>query len=888
MHTEAVFSGVFEQGVAPSGTEAVLIGAVGHGGSGAAPDGGTAGGVGDHHAFAEELGDELHVGGLAAAGAGAGEFQQGLAELGTLEGAAVDQIVLDGDVGIGEGKVGNLIGLLGFQRLHGQSAFLSGADVGAGTAAEAVFSVHLDAELEALEFLAGGVDGDEAGGSAFEFFRSSEDGTDGGMGAGHGAAVALDALGGIPFGNHDGHAALFAGGGAEGHDTGGIESGDGQLVALLGEDGTNDVGDVGIGVVVDGGGVSGIGPGFGVLDLDESFKSLVHGFDVHVDDLVALLAVGLLDGGLDVGDGFFEGKHVGQREEGGLGDHVDAVAEAHFSGDLDSVNVVELQALASDGALHVAGKFTFHVFHGGPGGVQEEGAAVLDAFEHVIHVDVGVLVAGDEVGAVHEVGRLQRSLAETQVRHGEAAGLLGVVGEVSLSEHIGVVTDDLDGVLVGADGAVGAEAEELALHGAGGHGVDVSADLKGEVGHVVFDADSEVVLGRGHEHIVVDGLTHGRSEFLGAEAVAAGDDLGEHTDLVAVFHKSGADVLIEGFAESTGFLGAIDDGDGLHGGGQNFKHMLGAEGTIQTDLEQTDAFALSVQVVDHFFENVAGRAHGHDHAVGFSVAIVIEGLVVAAGDGSNALHGVDHNGGNFIVEGVAGFAVLEVDVGVLSGAALMGMLRIHGGFAEFGHLVPVHDLADVFVVDEFDLADFVRGTETVEEVAEGHAGVDGGKVSHQSEVHGFLGVVGAEEGKAGLASSHDVLMVTEDGQGVGSERTSGNMEDAGEEFASDLVHVGDHEQQALRSGEGGGQSAGNKGAVHGASGTGFRLHFTDGDLLAHQVQLLLGSPFVDQFAHDGRRSDGVDGGNIAKSISNVCGSGVTVHGFEMFGHKSSS
>ena len=182
----------------------------------------------------------------------------------------------------------------------------------------------------------------------------------------------------------------------------------------------------------------------------------------------------------------------------------------------------------------------------------------------------------------------------------------------------------------------------------------------------------------------------------------------------------------------------------------------------------------------------------------------------------------------------------------------------------------------------------MRGTEAVEEVAEGHAGVDGGEVGHQSEVHGFLGVVGAEEGKAGLTSGHDVLMVTEDGQGVGSEGTSRNMEDAGEKFASDLVHVGDHEQQALRGGEGGGQSTGDERAVHGASGTGFGLHFTDGDLLAHQVKLLLGSPLVDQFAHDGRRSDGVDGGDIAESISNVRSSGVTVHGFEMFGHKSSS
>ena len=500
-------------------------------------------------------------------------------------------------------------------------------------------------------------------------------------------------------------------------------------------------------------------------------------------------------------------------------------------------------------------------------------------------MDVGILVAGDEVGAVHQVGGLEIGLAETQMRNGEAAGLLGVVGEVALSVHVGVVADDLDGVLVGANSAVGAEAEELALHGAGGHGVDVGAHFEGQVGDVVLNAHGEVVLGRSNQHVVEHGLGHGGGEFLGAEAVAAGEELGEHADLIAVFHKGGADVFVQRFTEGAGFLGAVEHGHGLHGGGHDVQHELGAEGTEQTNLDDTDVFALSVQVVDHFFHDVAGRAHGHDHAIGFGISVVVEGLVVAAGDGGDALHGVNHDGGHFVVEGVAGFAVLEVDVGVLGGAALMGMFRIHGVVAEFLNLVPVHDLADVFIVDDFDLADFVRGTEAVEEVAEGHAGVDGGEMSHQSEVHGFLGVVGAQEGEAGLTGGHDVLMVAEDGQSMRGQGAGGNMEDGRQKFAGDLVHVGDHEQQALRSREGGGQSAGNEGAVNSAGGTGFGLHFTDGDGLSHQVLLALGGPFVGQFAHDGRGRDGVDGGNVAQGVGNVRGGGIAVHSLHVFGHK---
>ena len=54
-------------------------------GSGAAPDGGAAGGVRDVHTIAEQLGDELRVRSLAAARAGAGELKQRLLELAALD-----------------------------------------------------------------------------------------------------------------------------------------------------------------------------------------------------------------------------------------------------------------------------------------------------------------------------------------------------------------------------------------------------------------------------------------------------------------------------------------------------------------------------------------------------------------------------------------------------------------------------------------------------------------------------------------------------------------------------------------------------------------------------------------------------------------------------------
>ena len=85
-------------------------------------------------------------------------------------------------------------------------------------------------------------------------------------------------------------------------------------------------------------------------------------------------------------------------------------------------------------------------------------------------------------------------------------------------------------------------------------------------------------------------------------------------------------------------------------------------------------------------------------------------------------------------------------------------------------------------------------------------------------------------------------MIAEDGQGMISQGTGGNVEHARQQLAGDLVHVGDHQQQALGCGVGGGQRAALKGAVYRAGGAGFRLHFRDLYLLAEQVQL----PFAAQ------------------------------------------
>ena len=77
------------------------------------------------------------------------------------------------------------------------------------------------------------------------------------------------------------------------------------------------------------------------------------------------------------------------------------------------------------------------------------------------------------------------------------------------------------------------------------------------------------------------------------------------------------------------------------------------------------------------------------------------------------------------------------------------------------------------------------------------------------------------------AGGHDIGMIAKDRERLGGQGAGGNMEDGRGQLAGDLEHVGDHQQQALRGGEGGGQRAGLQGAVHCARGAAFGLHFDD-------------------------------------------------------------
>ena len=306
------------------------------------------------------------------------------------------------------------------------------------------------------------------------------------------------------------------------------------------------------------------------------------------------------------------------------------------------------------------------------------------------------------------------------------------------------------------------------------------------------------------------------------------------------------------------------------------------------DLHQAHLLAGGGEVVDDLLDGLAGGAHGDDHVLGVGSAVVVEGLVVSADLGVDLVHVVHDHLGNGVVVLVAGLAGLEEDVAVLGLAAEHGVLGVQGMAAELVHSVPIQHIAQVVIVPDLDLLYLVGGAEAVEEVEERHPALNGGQMGHSAQVHDLLGGVGAQHGVAGLAAGVHVGVVAEDVQGVGGHGTGGHVDHAGQQLAGHLVHVGDHEQQALGGGVGGGQRASGQGAVDSAGSAGLGLHLGDPDLSAEQVLTACGGILVGLVRHHGRGRDGVDGGHVGKRIRDMRRGGVAIHGFHFSCHRNIS
>ena len=221
--------------------------------------------------------------------------------------------------------------------------------------------------------------------------------------------------------------------------------------------------------------------------------------------------------------------------------------------------------------------------------------------------------------------------------------------------------------------------------------------------------------------------------------------------------------------------------------------------------------------------------------------------------------------------------MLEEDITVLVRAAHYGTLGVESALSERLNSVHVAHLLEVFVIPDLDLLYLVRGTEAVEEVDEGNASLDCSEVRNSAEVHDLLRVGFCKHCETGLTTCIDIGMIAEDVKSVRSDASCGYVENCGKQLACDLIHIGDHEEQTLRSGVGGCESTCGQRTVNGSGSACFGLHLGDLDGRAENVFHALCRPLINIVSHGAGRGYRVDTGNLCERVRHICSSIVAVH-----------
>ena len=149
------------------------------------------------------------------------------------------------------------------------------------------------------------------------------------------------------------------------------------------------------------------------------------------------------------------------------------------------------------------------------------------------------------------------------------------------------------------------------------------------------------------------------------------------------------------------------------------------------------------------------------------------------------------------VERVDGLAGLKVGVGILRGAADARPLWRQRTVAVGQDQLFRYQGAQVVVGEHFDGVEFVRRAKAVEEVQERHSGAQRGRLGDQGQVVGLLHRGRRQQRETGLAHRHHILVVSEYRKALGGNRSCCDMDHGSGQLAGDLVHVRDHQQQAL-------------------------------------------------------------------------------------------
>ena len=832
------FGVIFEEGVSPCWTVALFVDSVWVEWIGGGPNKRAASSIGNVKLITIELGDELDNGWFTTSWASTVEFKKGWLELG-----AFDSELLSEMTTVWSSNAFGVFGIL-FVPNIGSSDHLEGlgwASSDTNTTALAVVARDGDLELEVLE--ASSIESLHALG----FFGSEEEWTDDTVWAHDGAGVALDTFLSFPLWNFDSNLPLleFGGGVWKSSTFGNFINSD--FVAALFDGGLDDLVNASLGLKsIDW--ELGVEPGlFVVFDFMKTFDGFVNSKLVLGNDIGTLALVLLGNGILKKLLVLLFWKDLGKVEEGGLHEHVDTAGHTNGCSNLGGINGINFGIKFSKTLLE--GWWEGFVEVGTFWNVDNKLAALLEWLDHVELLEVGWVVASNVISTLDKVWCINWLLTKTKVGSSDTTRLVGIIGKVGLAIKVGVGDDELDGLLVGTNSTIGTKTPEDALLGGGWKVISWLANFKS--GLWLWNADSEVVLWSGRLEVLDNGIDMLWSKVFRTDTITT-----TNSKEVAFAVKTRNNISEEWFVGSCNFVDLVHNADSLDGGWKDIVDEFGWEWAVKVDLENAN-LVLWVGL-DVFFDGVAARAHEDDGGFIVLGTNILEWFVVTAGEFAISLHGFFELVLKFVEALVWFFDGLPNIVWWENGTTNGWVFWVHGAKAHLLDGLFVNKLVKVGVGNFLVGVDFVGGTETIEEVDEWKARLDGGEVSNSTKIVCFLDTIGAEHWHASGAGSIDIAVIVVDGKTTKSEGTGSNVENTWAVFSSNLVKIWDHKKKTLRCGERSAEGTSGGSTVESSGSTTFGLHHAEVDWVTPNVLAALGNPSIDKFTHSGSWGDWVN------------------------------
>ncbi len=144
--------------------------------------------------------------------------------------------------------------------------------------------------------------------------------------------------------------------------------------------------------------------------------------------------------------------------------------------------------------------------------------------------------------------------------------------------------------------------------------------------------------------------------------------------------------------------------------------------------KQTDFFTLGDFVIDDFADGIGDRTHGDDDIGGVLGSVIAERFVASSGDFADLVHVFFDNIGDRQIVFLLDFLGLEINIVVLGRALCIRGRGVQRTVAECLDGLAVKQSVEHGIIHDFDLVDFMTRAESVEEMHERNACLDGGQM----------------------------------------------------------------------------------------------------------------------------------------------------------------